>query len=109
MEYALSGDSAALVRFQTWERAEDEGGRFGAADQYAYRVDPGLGVPEVTALPDGRLLLLERGFTSGVGNTVRLFLADPRRATDTSGIDTLTEGQESVRTVRKTLLADLVD
>ncbi|MGW0813878.1 esterase-like activity of phytase family protein [Streptomyces viridiviolaceus] len=107
MEYALSGDSTGLVRFQTWQRPKDGGFRPGA--QYAYPVDAGLGVPEVTALPDGRLLVLERGFTAGVGNTVRLYLADQRRATDTSGIDTLTDAQQGVRTVRKTLLADLVD
>ncbi|MGP4012819.1 esterase-like activity of phytase family protein [Streptomyces sp. 4N124] len=105
MEYALSGDTAGIVRWQTWKRHH---GTFGLGAQYAYRADTGLGVPEVTALPDGRFLVLERGFTSGVGNTVRLYLADPRRATDTSGIDTLT-GQDGVRLVKKTLLADLVN
>ncbi len=60
------------------------------------------------ATPDGRLLVLERGFTSGVGNTVRLYLADPRHATDTSGVGNLT-GQPGVRPIRKTLLADLAD
>ncbi|MFJ6984059.1 MULTISPECIES: esterase-like activity of phytase family protein [unclassified Streptomyces] len=106
MEYALAGDSAGTVRFQTWRRTR--GGSFALAAQYAYRTDPGLGVPEVQALPDGRLLVLERGFTAGAGNTVRLYLADPRHATDTRAVAYLT-GQEGVRTVRKTLLADLVD
>ncbi|AZQ34920.1 esterase-like activity of phytase family protein [Streptomyces cyaneochromogenes] len=104
MEYALSGDSAGIVRFQTWQRSED--GRFELGRQYAYRTDTGLGVPEVQATPDGRLLVLERGFTAGVGNTVRLHLADPRRATDTSGIENLT-GQDDVRLIKKTLLADI--
>ncbi|MGW0913358.1 esterase-like activity of phytase family protein [Streptomyces sp. NPDC002784] len=103
MEYALSGDSAGLVRFQTWDRHQ---GAFVLAAQYGYRADTGLGVPEVTALSDGRLLVLERGFTAGVGNTVRLYLADPRRASDTSGTENLT-GQDGVRLIRKTLLADL--
>ena len=103
MEYALSGDSAGIVRFQTWER---HGGRFELGAQYAYRTDTGLGVPEVQATPDGRLLVLERGFTSGVGNTVRLYLADPRHATDTATIDTLT-GQSEVRLIKKTLLTDI--
>ncbi|MEV5311573.1 esterase-like activity of phytase family protein [Streptomyces sp. NPDC052610] len=106
MEYALSGDSAGTVRVQTWRRTA--GGDFALAAQYAYRADPGLGVPEITATPDGRLLVLERGFTAGVGNTVRLYLADPRHATDTGGIEYLT-GQDGVRPVRKTLLADLAD
>ncbi|KUL44676.1 esterase-like activity of phytase family protein [Streptomyces regalis] len=106
MEYALNGDSAGIVRFPTWQRTKD--GHFELGRQYAYRTDTGLGVPEVQATPDGRLLVLERGFTSGVGNTVRLYLADPRRATDTSGIESLT-GQDDVRLIKKTLLADLVN
>ncbi|WP_406167881.1 esterase-like activity of phytase family protein [Streptomyces canus] len=104
MEYALSGDTAGIVRFQTWRRHH---GRFELAAQYAYRTDAAfLGVPEVQALPDGRLLVLERGFTSGVGNTVRLYLADPRHATDTSGVENLT-GQSGVRLIKKTLLTDI--
>ncbi|MFD9432927.1 esterase-like activity of phytase family protein [Streptomyces sp. NPDC060002] len=105
MEYAISGDSTGIVRFQTWQRHH---GRFALSAQYAYRTDSGLGVPEVQALPDGRLLALERGFTTGVGNTVRLYLADPRHATDTGGVENLT-GQDGVRLVRKTLLADIVN
>ncbi|MDH6609746.1 hypothetical protein M2164_005381 [Streptomyces sp. SAI-208] len=104
MEYALSGDTAGTVRFQTWTR---HGKTWEPAAQYAYRTDAAfLGVPEVQALPDGRLLVLERGFTSGVGNTVRLYLADPRHATDTSGVETLT-GQADVRLIGKTLLTDI--
>ncbi|WP_329338924.1 esterase-like activity of phytase family protein [Streptomyces sp. NBC_00663] len=103
MEYALSGDTSGAVRFQTWRRA---GANFTLSHQYAYQPDPGLGVPEVQSLPDGRLLVLERGFTSGVGNAVRLYLADPRHATDTSGVDNLT-GQDGVRLIGKTLLADI--
>jgi hypothetical protein len=106
MENAISGDSTDIVRFQTWTRTK--GDHFRLAAQYAYRVDAGLGVPEVQATPDGRLLVLERGFTAGVGNTVRLYLADPRHATDTSGIENLT-GQPGVRLIRKTLLADIAD
>ncbi|MEU5535290.1 esterase-like activity of phytase family protein [Streptomyces sp. NPDC020362] len=103
MEYAISGDSAGTVRFQTWRRHH---GRFEPAAQYAYRTDAGLGVPEVQATPDGRLLVLERGFTAGVGNTVRLYQADLRHATDTSGIENLT-GQPGVRLIKKTLLTDI--
>ncbi|MBT2418178.1 esterase-like activity of phytase family protein [Streptomyces sp. ISL-22] len=106
MEYALQGDSAGIVRFQTWQRTK--GGDFELGRQYAYRTDTGLGVPEVRATPDGRLLVLERGFTFGVGNTVRLYLADPRHATDTSGVGNLT-GQDGVRLTKKTLLADIVN
>ncbi|MGX9886949.1 esterase-like activity of phytase family protein [Streptomyces sp. NPDC002276] len=107
MEYPIAGDTSGAVRFQTWTRTK--GNHFKLAAQYAYKTDAAfLGVPEVQALPDGRLLVLERGFTSGVGNTVRLYLADPRHATDTSKIDALT-GQPGVRLIKKTLLADIAD
>lgn len=105
MEGSLTGDTTGIVRFQTWERQR---GHFALDAQYGYRTDTGLNVSETTATPDGRLLVLERGFTAGVGNTVRLYLADLRRATNTSGIDNLT-GQSGVRLARKTLLADLVN
>ncbi|MFH8463798.1 esterase-like activity of phytase family protein [Streptomyces sp. NPDC017991] len=106
MEGSLSGDTPGVVRLQTWQR---DGHRdFRLAAQYGYRTDTGLGVVESAATPDGRLLVLERGFTAGVGNTVRLYLADLRHATDTSRVDTLT-GQDGVRLVRKTLLADIAD
>lgn len=104
MEDAISGDSTGIVRFQTWQRTK--GGHFRLSAQYAYRTDAGLGVPEVQATPDGGLLVLERGFTSGVGNTVRLYLADLRHATDTRGIENLT-GQPSVHLIKKTLLTDI--
>ncbi|WUH89138.1 esterase-like activity of phytase family protein [Streptomyces sp. NBC_00433] len=109
MEGALSGDDRTTVRFQTWQRAGSTGFRLGR--QYAYPVDTDahgalLGVSDIAATGDGRLLVLERGFTAGVGNTVRLYAADLSRATDVSGVTDLT-GQKNVRLVRKTLLADL--
>ncbi|MGW1673663.1 esterase-like activity of phytase family protein [Streptomyces sp. NPDC002324] len=107
MEGALAGDAAGVVRLQTWRR-HGRAGDFRLAAQYGYRADTGLGVVEVAGLPDGRLLVLERGFTAGVGNTVRLYAADPRRATDTGGVDVLTgRDGDGVRLVGKTLLADL--
>ncbi|PSM43841.1 hypothetical protein C6Y14_09550 [Streptomyces dioscori] len=116
MEGSLSGDTLGVVRLQTWQRQSGQSGHvhrdFRLAAQYGYRTDTGLGLVEAAATPDGRLLVLERGFTVGVGNTVRLYLADLRRATDTSRIDTLTgtlTGHDGVRLVRKTLLADLAD
>lgn len=105
MEGSLSGDTGGIVRLQTWERTRHD---FRLAAQYGYRTDSGLGVSEAQATPDGRLLVLERGFTAGVGNTVRLYLTDLRHATDTRRVDTLT-GQDGVRLARKTLLADLVN
>ncbi|MER5557437.1 esterase-like activity of phytase family protein [Streptomyces sp. NPDC002506] len=108
MEAPLSGDAKdaagrSLVRFQTWHRGSAKGD-FTLAGQYAYPVEPNAGVSEITATGDGRLLVLERGFTAGVGNSVRLFLADPRGASDVSKVENL---PGPARTVRKALLADI--
>ncbi|MGW8381071.1 esterase-like activity of phytase family protein [Streptomyces sp. ODS28] len=108
MEGPLKGDGKdargrPLVRFQTWDRH----GRPG--QQWAYPVDTDLGpegpgVSETAATGDGRLLVLERGFDKEKGNTVRLYLADPRRAQDVRPVEKLTGAEAPVR---KTLLADL--
>ncbi|MFF7206024.1 esterase-like activity of phytase family protein [Streptomyces sp. NPDC008141] len=107
MEGAISGDAPGIVRLQSWHR-DSPRHAFRLAAQYGYRTDTALGVSEITATGDGRLLVLERGFTAGVGNTVRLYLADTARARDVSGVENLT-GQPDVRLADKTLLADLAD
>jgi len=110
MEAGLSGDTGDLVRFQTWTRATGAGtgDDFRPGPQYAYPVDMAAGVSEITATGDGRLLVLERGYLAGFGNTVRLYLADLSRAGDVSGIDRLSPGP-GVIPVGKTLLADLAN
>lgn len=104
MEAALHGDQGNLLRFQTWTPAGDS---FRLGPQYGYRVDPALGVSELAATGDGRLLVLERGYLPGLGNTVRLYLADPEGATDVGAVSDLRVGPD-VRLIGKTLLADLV-
>ncbi len=47
------------------------------------------GASEILGLDDHRLLLLERSYAVGVGNTIRLFVIDLRGATDVSGFDSL--------------------
>lgn len=91
MEDPIAGDPADVVRFQTWQRTLHGDFRIGA--QYTYRIDSGLGVAEVTATPDGHLIVLERGFTTGVGNTVRLYQTDAHGR----------------KVLGKKLLADVVD
>ena len=80
---ALTAAPAASAKATTpASRVRSLACRFRLGARNTYRTDAGLGVSEVTALPDGRLLVLERGFTSGVGNTVRLHVADrPGRGT----------------------------
>jgi hypothetical protein len=105
MEGPLSGDDPDLRRFQTWTRPNTKAD-FTLAAQYGYRADPTLGISDIAATGDGRLLVLERGFTEGVGNTVRLYLADPRGATDVSTVQDLTP-QTKAHLIGKTLLADI--
>jgi hypothetical protein len=103
MEAPLRDDQGNLVRFQSWVRV---GAQLRPAAQYGYQVDPGLGVSELTATGEGRLLVLERGYLPGIGNTVRLYLADTRSASDVSGVAEL-RGAPGVTLVRRQLLADL--
>jgi hypothetical protein len=105
MEGDLSGDDADVRRFQTWTR-KNPANEFTLGPQYAYRADPGIDISDITPIPDGRLLVVERGFAAGVGNTIHLALADPRHADDVSGVDNVT-AQTDVRFVEKTVLADL--
>jgi len=64
------------------------------------------GLVELLALDGDRLLALERSYTAGVGNTVRLFLIDSRLATDVSGMRRPLE-RAGVLPVSKRLLLDL--
>jgi hypothetical protein len=73
MEGPLDGDDPGVRRFPTWHGAAP-------GPTYAYRPDPGLDVSDLAATGDGRLLVLERSYTAGVGNTVHLALAAPAGA-----------------------------
>ncbi|WP_344126636.1 esterase-like activity of phytase family protein [Saccharopolyspora halophila] len=84
--------------------------------QHAYPLDPvfaesptgDAGNNGISAiLSDGRggYLVVERSYVSGVGNSIRIYRADPRGATDVQHVDSLADAE--VRPVRKRLLADL--
>jgi predicted extracellular nuclease len=66
------------------------------------------GLVELLALEGDQLLALERAFSAGVGNTVRLFLVDLAGADDIRDLD-LGHGASDVRPAKKTLLLDLAD
>jgi endonuclease/exonuclease/phosphatase family metal-dependent hydrolase len=84
----------------------------------AYRVEPvpdepsppdayrSIGVSEILALDDRRIVVVERSFSAGVGNTVRLFLADLQTGDDATGLEALPAGH---RPVKKILIADVDD
>ena len=61
------------------------------------------GISEILALDAQRLLVLERSYAFGVGNTLKLFLVDLRGATDVSRLDSLT-GQKYVGATKRLLL-----
>ncbi|TDC58486.1 esterase-like activity of phytase family protein [Actinomadura sp. KC345] len=105
MEDSLSSDAAGITRILRYDGRSGRGYR--PAAQYAYATDPGLGLVELVALRDGGLLALERGWTSGVGNTVRVYETSTRRAADVSDVASLPAGATAV--LGKRLLVDLVD
>jgi hypothetical protein len=85
------------------------GGAYAPAAQYAYRTDPSLGLVELVALGDDQLLALERGFTSGVGNTVRVYRVSATGVPDVSTVDSLSTLTDPRAWLGKELLVDLVD
>lgn len=115
-EEALKSDgSLSTTRSGSWVRIQEFGGAdFTAAGQYAYRTEriSGLspfitversGLVDLLALPDGRVLSLERelgGFLPSFRS--RVYLLDFSTATDVSALPSLTAG--GFTPVGKTLL-----
>jgi hypothetical protein len=62
------------------------------------------GISEVLMLDAERMLVLERAYATGAGNSLRLYEIDSRDATDVLATDALAEGNH--RPVAKTLVAD---
>lgn len=87
-----TADTGALVRLQRFDA------KFRPTAQYAWRTEPaafrfhgaGSGVSDLCVLPDGALLVLERGFGAG-GLQLRLYLADFQKATPTSRLPSLAD------------------
>lgn len=83
----------------------------GRAEERAYRTEPlgagsggGMGVSDLAALSDDELLVLERGYQPGYGNTVRIYRTDLRSAPDVSSRDAL--GPDAPL-LKKTLVVDI--
>jgi hypothetical protein len=98
-----SRETGTLVRMQKFDA------KFKPLAQYAWRTEPaafrygnaGSGVSDLCLLPDGQLIVLERGFAEG-GLHLRLFLANFARATDITRMSSL-DGADFIA-ARKTLL-----
>lgn len=65
------------------------------------------GLVELVALDEFTLLAVERSFSNGIGNAIRLFGVSLEKAEDVRGIDSLAGVVETVRPATKTLLLDL--
>jgi len=63
------------------------------------------GLVELLAFDESHLLALERSYSTGVGNSVRLFLTTTQFVTDVRGMDSI--AQHDIRTMPKELLLDL--
>ncbi len=98
--------TGSLVRLQRFDA------KFRPTAQYAWRTEPaafrfhgaGSGVSDLCVLPDGSLIVLERGF-GAAGLHLRLYLADFQNATDTSRVPSLAAVADCIP-ARKILLLD---
>jgi hypothetical protein len=97
-------------------RYEDRGpGGFVPAEEYFYLMDPArnptgpleVGVVELIALSEDDLLVLERGFVMGQGNTVRIFRVSLDDAEDVS--DEASLAAPDLKPLEKKLVVDLED
>ncbi|WP_416067353.1 esterase-like activity of phytase family protein [Rhizobium sp. ZK1] len=106
--------TGSLSRIIRWDAATEEPNA-----QFVYPVSPipqvatkanggnDNGLSEMVALDDHRLIVVERSFAQGFGNTIRLFMVDIRDATDVSPIASLAKSDELIVPVRKTQILDL--
>lgn len=62
------------------------------------------GISEILMIDTHRMLVLERAYAAGTGNSLRIYEIDTRAASDTLAIDTLVAG--NYRAAAKTLVAD---
>jgi hypothetical protein len=99
----FTGDLRGRLRIVRYGRTTE--GDFAPDAQFFYLAEPAQGVADLAALGDTDLLVLERGFIPGRGNTVRIFRVSPTGATDVSDREGLATA--GVAPLAKTLLVDL--
>ncbi|MEU4689558.1 esterase-like activity of phytase family protein [Actinoplanes sp. NPDC023714] len=107
MEGSLAADGAGFNRILAY--AGSPRGAYSPIAQYAYRPDPNLGLVELIAIADRQFLSVERGFTAGVGNTVRVFRVSATGAPDVSDIASLSTLTDPRAWLGKELLFDVAD
>jgi hypothetical protein len=91
-EGSLAADGETADGSDRILRYEDRGrGSFKLAEEFYYLAEPGQGVVEIAALSEKELLVLERGFVAGKGNTVRIFRVSLKGAEDVSDEPSLAE------------------
>jgi hypothetical protein len=101
-ETADGSDRIRILRY------EDRGpGGFEPAEQLFYLTEPGQNVVEILAPSESELLVLERGFVPGQGNTVRVFRVSLGGAEDVSDEPSLAAA--GLEPVAKDPLVDLAD
>lgn len=100
---ASPADLRGRLRILRYGRAA--GGDFAPDAQFFYLAEPAQGVSDIVALSDTDLLVLERGFIPGRGNTVRVFRVSTSGATDAADRESLATA--GVAPLAKTLLVDL--
>ncbi len=89
-------------------RYEDRGpGGFEPAEEFFYLTEPGQSVVEIAAISETELLVLERGFVFGEGNTIRIYRVSLKGAEDVSDEPTLAD--PALQSLEKELLVDLAD
>jgi hypothetical protein len=102
-----TGDLRSRLRILHYKQAGDS---FVPVAEYFYLSEPGrtaadLGLVEIIAISEKKLLVMERGFVAGEGNTVRVFTVKLQGAEDVSGVESL--ATSDVEPVQKQLLFDL--
>ena len=101
-------DANGSTRNRILRYAGSPGHDYHVVSQYAYKPDPGLALVELAWVNRDELVSMERTFTPGVGNTIRVFTVSLRHAVDVTAKASLADAPDKVF-LQKKLLFDLVN